>query len=69
MSSMSTPAKIKPPKQPLKVPAEAGIAVVFLLVMLGGFIATPNFLTVSNMMVLLLNGAVIGFLCLGQSFV
>ncbi|MEH8952969.1 ABC transporter permease, partial [Klebsiella pneumoniae] len=55
--------------QPLKVPAEAGIAVVFLLVMLGGFIATPNFLTVSNMMVLLLNGAVIGFLCLGQSFV
>lgn len=69
MSSMSTPAKIKPPKQPLKVPAEAGIAVVFMLVMLGGFIATPNFLTVSNMMVLLLNGAVIGFLCLGQSFV
>ena len=57
------PCKIKPPKQPLKVPAEAGIAVVFLLVMLGGFIATPNFLTVSNMMVLLLNGAVIGFLC------
>ena len=69
MSSITTPAKIKPPKQPLKVPAEAGIAVVFLLVMLGGFIATPNFLTVSNMMVLLLNGAVIGFLCLGQSFV
>lgn len=29
MSSMSTPAKIKPPRQPLKVPAEAGIAVVF----------------------------------------
>ncbi|RKP53800.1 ABC transporter permease [Pararobbsia silviterrae] len=52
-----------------RLPNEAGIAIVFLAVMLGGFIATPNFLTVSNMMVLLLNGAVIGFLCLGQSFV
>ncbi|WP_149541631.1 ABC transporter permease [Escherichia albertii] len=60
---------IHPAKKPIKVPVETGIAVVFMLVMLGGFIASPNFLTVSNLMVLLLNGAVIGFLCLGQSFV
>ncbi|WP_321800468.1 ABC transporter permease, partial [Caballeronia sp. J97] len=56
-------------KPQFRLPSEAGIAIVFFFVMLGGFIATPNFLTVSNMMVLLLNGAVIGFLCLGQSFV
>src|SRR5882672_10025352 len=56
-------------KRQFRLPSEAGIAIVFLVVMLGGFIATPNFLTISNMMVLLLNGAVIGFLCLGQSFV
>lgn len=66
---MSSDENSKPAAKPLRVPAEAGIAVVFILVMIGGFIASPNFLTVSNMMVLLLNGAVIGFLCLGQSFV
>ena len=66
---MSQNNQLKPARQPIKVPVETGIAVVFLLVMLGGFIASPNFLTVSNLMVLLLNGAVIGFLCLGQSFV
>lgn len=53
----------------IRVPAEAGIAFVLLVVMIAGAIASPNFLTLSNMFVLLLNGAVIGFLCLGQSFV
>ncbi|MBZ5763240.1 ABC transporter permease [Rhizobium sp. VS19-DR104.2] len=53
----------------IKIPAEAGIAFVLLVVMIGGALASPNFLTLSNIIVLLLNGAVIGFLCLGQSFV
>ncbi len=66
---MSQQDSLMPPRRPIKLPAETGIAIVFMLVLLGGFIATPNFLTMSNLMVLLLNGAVIGFLCLGQSFV
>ena len=53
----------------IKIPAEAGIAFVLLVVMIGGALASPNFFTLSNLIVLLLNGAVIGFLCLGQSFV
>lgn len=53
----------------IRIPAEAGIAFVLLVVMVAGSLASPNFLTLSNMFVLLLNGAVIGFLCLGQSFV
>ncbi|MCZ3378154.1 ABC transporter permease [Rhizobium sp. AG207R] len=53
----------------VKVPAEAGIAFVLLVVLIAGALASPNFLTLSNLFVLLLNGAVIGFLCLGQSFV
>jgi len=52
-----------------RLPPETGIACVLLVVLLGGALATPNFLTVSNVLVLLLNGAVIGFLCLGQTFV
>ena len=66
---MSQLDRTKPPERPIRIPAETGIAVVFVLVMIGGFIASPNFLTVSNIMILLLNGAVIAFLCLGQSFV
>ncbi|HWU64632.1 MAG TPA: ABC transporter permease [Ensifer sp.] len=53
----------------IRIPAEAGIAFVLLMVMIAGSLASPNFLTLSNLFVLLLNGAVIGFLCLGQSFV
>lgn len=53
----------------IRIPAEAGIAFVLLAVMAIGALASPNFLTWSNIIVLLLNGAVIGFLCLGQSFV
>ncbi len=53
----------------IKIPAEAGIAFVLLMVLIAGSLASPNFMTVSNMFVLLLNGAVIAFLCLGQSFV
>lgn len=56
-------------KKNIKLPAETGIALVMALVLISGFIATPNFLTLSNIMVLLLNGSVICFLCLGQTFV
>lgn len=56
-------------KKQYKLPSETGIVAVLFLVLLSGFIATPNFLTLSNVMVLLLNGSVICFLCLGQSFV
>ena len=52
-----------------KLPPETGIAVVVLILLCVGSLMTPDFLTVSNMEVLLLNGAVIGFLCLGQTFV
>jgi len=51
------------------LPEESGIALVLLVIVLGGALATPNFLTISNFKILLLNGAVIGFLCLGQTFV
>ena len=53
----------------IRIPAEAGIAFVLLVVLAAGSLASPNFLTLSNIFVLLLNGAVIGFLCLGQTFV
>lgn len=51
------------------LPDEVGIALVLLVIVIGGAVATPNFLTLSNFKILLLNGAVIGFLCLGQTFV
>jgi len=53
----------------LRLPTEAGIAFVLLVVVVAGALASPNFMTLSNILFLLLNGAVIGFLCLGQSFV
>ena len=56
-------------KRSYRLPTETGIAVVLLLLLGAGSLAAPNFLTVSNMAILLLNGAVIGFLCLGQTFV
>ena len=41
----------------IRIPAEAGIAFVLLVVLAGGALASPNFLTFSNIFVLLLNGA------------
>lgn len=52
-----------------RLPTETGIAVVLILLLIVGGLANPNFLTVSNMKILLLNGTVIAFLCLGQTFV
>jgi len=52
-TNMNSLESLRTGQRQFKLPSEAGIAVVFLIVMLGGFIATPNFLTLSNMMVLL----------------
>ncbi|WP_024285964.1 ABC transporter permease [Cellulomonas sp. KRMCY2] len=52
-----------------RVPEELGIAVVVVLV--GGILSamSAQFRTVDNLQILLLNGAVIAFLALGQTFV
>jgi len=60
---------VNTPARRIRLPAESGIACVLLVVLLAGALASPHFFTLSNLSVLLLNGAVIGFLCLGQSFV
>src|SRR5262245_14289647 len=67
MSSVQKEAKQA--KRSYRLPPETGIAVVVLILLIMGSLATPNFLTVSNMAVLLLNGAVIGLPCLGRTFV
>ena len=68
-NTSSVQAQAEPTRRSFRLPPETGIAVVVLVLMGMGSLATPNFLTASNMAVLLLNGAVIGFLCLGQTFV
>lgn len=57
------------PQKRFRLPTETGILAVLALLLILGSLANPNFLTVSNMKILLLNGAVIAFLCLGQTFV
>ncbi|GAA0485489.1 ABC transporter permease [Microbacterium aurantiacum] len=52
-----------------RVPNEVGIAAVLVLVVLAFSLLSPNFRTIENAQVLLLNGAVIAFLALGQTFV
>lgn len=52
-----------------RVPNEVGIAAVLVLVVVAFSILSPNFRTLENAQVLLLNGAVIAFLALGQTFV
>lgn len=52
-----------------RIPKEVGIAAVVVLVAIALSIISPNFRTIDNAQVLLLNGAVIAFLALGQAFV
>ena len=52
-----------------RLPEEAGILVVLLVVLLAFSLLSPNFRTLDNFFVLLVNGTVIGFLALGQTFV
>jgi ribose transport system permease protein len=62
-SDKSTPARRR------RAPEEAGILAVLLVVVLALSAISPSFRTVSNGFVLLVNGAVITFLALGQAFV
>lgn len=52
-----------------KIPKEIGIALVVVLVAVILSAISPTFRTFGNLEILLLNGAVIGFLALGQAFV
>jgi len=52
-----------------KLPEEIGILAILLVVAVVFAALSPNFATLSNLQVLLLNGAVIAFLALGQTFV
>ena len=52
-----------------RIPNEVGIAVVVLLVAVVLALMSPTFRTLDNVQILLLNGAVIAFLALGQTFV
>jgi len=52
-----------------RLPEEAGIFAVLVVVVLALSLISPSFRTVSNGFVLLVNGSVITFLALGQAFV
>jgi ribose transport system permease protein len=52
-----------------KLPDEIGIFIVLLVVLAALAILAPSFRTIDNLLVLLLNGSVIAFLALGQTFV
>ncbi len=56
-------------KKKIRMPDEVGILGILLLVVLIMSLLSSNFATVGNFQVLLLNGAVIAFLALGQTFV
>lgn len=56
-------------RQRFKLPESTGIFVVLLVVFASLALLSRTFGTVSNSLVLLLNGSVIGFLALGQTFV
>jgi ribose transport system permease protein len=52
-----------------RIPDEAGIAGILLIVVIVMSLLSPSFRTAGNLEVLLLNGAVVALLALGQSFV
>ncbi len=52
-----------------RLPDESGIFAVLVVVALVLSLLSPNFRTLTNVSVLLVNGMVIGFLALGQTFV
>jgi len=57
------------PRKSFRLPDESGIFAVLIVVLLVLSLLSPNFRTLSNASVLLVNGMVIGFLALGQTFV
>lgn len=52
-----------------RLPDEVGIAAIVVIVAVVMSVLSPNFRTIGNLQVLLLNGSVIAFLSLGQTFV
>ncbi|MDR0366588.1 MAG: ABC transporter permease [Bifidobacteriaceae bacterium] len=52
-----------------RLPDEMGVIGIVVLVLLVFSMLSPNFRTMNNVQILLLNGAVIAFLALGQTFV
>jgi ribose transport system permease protein len=52
-----------------RLPEEIGVTGIIVLVALIFSVMSANFRTVENLQILLLNGAVIGFLAIGQTFV
>src|ERR1700722_9450179 len=68
MTQSAASTNIAPGKR-RRVPEEAGIFAVLLVVVLALSAISPSFRTVSNAFVLLVNGTVIAFLALGQTFV
>ena len=53
----------------VNIPQEAGIFFVFLVMVLIFSLLSENFFTITNASVLLLNGAIIALIGLGQTFV
>jgi len=64
----TTPASVLKVRRP-RLAEESGIFAVLLVVALVLSILSPNFRTFDNVSVLLVNGTVIAFLALGQTFV
>jgi len=67
MSAVS--ASLSKPRRAWHLPDESGIFAVLVVVVIVLSLLSPNFRTFSNASVLLVNGMVIGFLALGQTFV
>jgi len=57
------------PRRRLRLPDETGIFGVLIVVLAVFSVLSPNFRTLDNFSVLLINGTVIAFLALGQTFV
>jgi ribose transport system permease protein len=68
MARSVVPADASPARR-RRVPDESGILAVLLVVVIALSLISPSFRTVGNGFVLLVNGAVIMFLALGQAFV
>lgn len=70
MSAQTATAAVPGTSAPKRrLPAETGIIVILVLVGIGMSLLSPNFRTLENLQILLLNGAVIAFLAMGQTFV
>jgi ribose transport system permease protein len=68
-NAMSSLGETSAPRPRAQLPEEAGILLMLIVVIAIFCALSPNMRTVSNGLVLLLNGAVIGLLALGQTFV